>query len=203
MIPLRDHRGERCLDHVVPELRLPLATDQAVRERQLGYLRDQRATQPVRERGPEDGPVRVVGLLAEEDQVGLLPLERLRERVARGDEVGACRGVVGHEHDPIGAHRERLPERIERSRRPERDEHDLRRGVVPLQPQGLLDGVRVEGIQRRLAGPVEPFRPRVDAPRLLGHGLYADGDLHPAADSTQGLAPKVPIPATAAGAASA
>src|SRR5262249_30260316 len=66
--------------------------------------------------------------------------------------------------------------------------------VVALEPQRLLDGVGVEGVYGRLARAVEPFRPGVDAARMLRDGLYADGDLHPAPASIQGLAPRVPAP---------
>ena len=54
-----------------------------------------------------------------------------------------------------------------------------------LQPQRLLDRIRVEGVQRALAGPVEPLRAWIDAlvRRGVRHLFHADGDLH-RADST-------------------
>ena len=86
--------GQRRLDHVVAELGLALAAHLAVRVLELGDLRDQRALQPVGDRGPEHGAVGVVRLLAEEDEVGALALERGREHAAGGDEVRAGGGLV-------------------------------------------------------------------------------------------------------------
>ncbi len=126
---------------------------------------------------PEDGAVGVGCLLAEEHDVRALALERLREDLARGDEVGACGAGVGDEDCPVGAHRQGLAERVRRFLRPERDDDDLALGVA-LQPQRLLDRVRVEMVERALAGAIEPLRPRIDPGRALGDVLHADSDLH-------------------------
>ena len=72
----------------------------------------------------------VVGLLAEQDEVGALALERLGQRVAGGGDVGAGERVVGQVHRAVGAERDGLVERAHgaspgpssrrRSRRPGR-----------------------------------------------------------------------------------
>src|SRR5439155_18513182 len=143
-------------------------------------LRDERAAQALGDGGPEDGAVGVAGLLAEEDELRILALQRLREHGARRDEVGAFGRLVRDEQDAVGAHRERLPQRLERPRRPERDDDDLRVRDPLLDPERLLDGVHVEGVEADLSRAVEALRLRVDPPARagFGHDLRADGDLH-------------------------
>ena len=119
--------------------------------------------QPIRDGGPEHGAVRVGGLLPEEHEIGALPLERLREHVARRDEIGAGGCVVGDEDCAVGAHRERLAERIERLGGAERDDDDFA-AVCLLDPQRLLDRVDVGRVERTFAGAVEPVGGRVDPP---------------------------------------
>ena len=109
-----DHGRERRLDRVVAVLGLPLAADRAVADRELGDLRDERAAEAIRDGRPEHGAVGVRGLLSEQDERRLLALERERERVRGGDEVGADSAVVGDEHDPVGAHRKPLAQAVER-----------------------------------------------------------------------------------------
>ena len=175
-----DHRRQRRLDHVVAELGLPLAARLAVGDRQLGDLRDHGPAQALRDRRPEHGAVGVCRLLAEEHEVGVLTLERGGEHAARADEVGAGSRVVGHEHGPVGAHRERLAEGVGGLRRPHRDEHDLPASGPVLDPERLLDGMGVEGVQRPLTRAIKPLRGRVDALRALRNLFDADRDLHPA-----------------------
>ena len=144
---------------------------------ELGGLRDDGAAQPLGDRGPEHGAVGVGGLLAEEHEVGALALERLREDRARRDEIRARGARVGDEHGAVGAHRERLAERVGGLLGPERDDDDLGVGVA-LEPQRLLDGVRVEVVERPLAGTVEALRARIEPAGPFGDVLHADGDLH-------------------------
>ena len=81
---------------------------------------------------PQHCTVRVARLLAEEDHLRLLALERFRKREARRDEVGALRRSVVDEHGAIGAHRESLAQRVERLLRTEGHEHDF--PLALLQP---------------------------------------------------------------------
>ena len=53
----------------------------------------------------------VVGLLAEQHQVGALGLEHLGQRVAGRGDVGAGERVVGQVHRAVGAERHRLVQR--------------------------------------------------------------------------------------------
>ena len=177
---------QRRRDHVVAELRLPLAGEAAAVDRELGDLRDHRSPQPVRDGRPEHGAVGVARLLPEEHELRLLPLERFRERVARREKIRAGCRLVGDEHGAVGAHRERLAERVHRLLRPERDHHDLA-ALRLLESKCLLDGIDVRGVERALPRAVETVRPRVEP--LVDGGvrdlLDADGDLH-AADSSEG-----------------
>ena len=180
-----DDCRQRRADDVVAELGLALAGERAALEGQLGDLRDHRPLQALGDRGPEHGAVGVRGLLPEEDEVGLLALERLREREARGDEVGSGGAVVRDEDGAVGAHRQRLAQRVERALGAHRDDDDLALAGRVLQPQRLLDRVRVEGVQGALAGAVEPLGARVDplVRGRIGHLFHADGDLHRADSS--------------------
>src|SRR6266540_2388214 len=174
-----DHRGQRRLDRVVAELRLPLHARLAVRDRQLRGLRHERHAQAVRNGGPEDGAVGVARLLAEQDHVGCLAFERLRKRETRRHEVRARGGGVADEHGAVGAHREPLAQRVESALGPQRHEHDLALAARLFHAQRLLDRVRVERVQRPLTGAVEPLGRGIEALCLrLGHLLHAYGDLH-------------------------
>src|SRR5437588_1821776 len=50
--------------------------------------------------------------ISEEHELGVLALEHLREHLARGDEIGSCSRVVTDEDGPVGAHRQRLAQRV-------------------------------------------------------------------------------------------
>ncbi len=148
-------------------------------DRQLGDLRDHRPPEPIGDGGPEHGAVAVAGLLPEQHEVGRLALERHGERVARRHEVRPGCGVVGDEDRPVGAHRERLAQRLERLLGPE-GEHDDLAALRLLEPERLLDGVHVGGVQRALAASLEPAG-RVVEPLhrgCIGNLLHADDDLH-------------------------
>ena len=113
----------------------------------------------------------VVGLLAEQHQVGLLLLERLGERVARRRHVGAGERVVGQVQRAVGAQRDRLVQRAHGGLGAHRHRDDLvdldRAALADLHRR--LDGVRVEGVQVLLPGAVHPPRRGVDA--LLDGGV--------------------------------
>src|SRR5204862_4986927 len=128
---------------------------------------------------PEDGAVGVGRLLAEEDELGLLARERAREDLARGDEIGAGRSLVADEDGAVGAHGERLAERVGGPLRADRDDDHLVVAVA-LQPQRLLDGVRVEVVERSLTRPVEALRAGIDPALSLRDVLDADSNLHAA-----------------------
>ena len=116
--------------------------------RHLRRLRHDRQAQPIRDRPRQHGAVGIAGLLAEQDEVGGLALERLREDGARRDEIGTAGGVVADEHRAVRAHRERLAQRVLRLCRPHRDEDDLALAAGVLQPKRLLDGVCVKRVER-------------------------------------------------------
>ena len=172
--------GSGRLDHVVAELRLALAPQLAVADGQLRDLRDDGMTKAVGDGRPEHGAVGVVPLLPKNDEVGALALERGRERPRGRDEVRSGRGVVRDQDGAVGAHRERLAQRVERSRRAHRNEDDLALTVCFLDLQRLLDGLCVEMVQRPLAGAVKSFRIRVDAlvDSRVGDFFDTDRDLH-------------------------
>ena len=172
-----EHGRGRRLDRVVAELRLALAAHLPLGDLELGDLRDHGQPEPVGDGGPEHGAVRVARLLAEDDQVGALLLQRRGQSVGRRDEVGALRGLVADQQRLVRAHGERLANRVLRGGRAHGHDQDLAAACL-LDPERLLDGVDVEGIDRALARPVEPFRPRIDLPCLLRHVLDTDGDLH-------------------------
>ena len=67
----------------------------------------------------------VVRLLAEQDQVGLLGLEHLGERVAGGADVGALERGVGQVDRAVGAERDRLVQRAHRALGAHRHGDDL------------------------------------------------------------------------------
>src|SRR3954468_10662948 len=184
-----DDGRERCLDHVVPELRLPLHRQLAVGMRELGRLRDHREAEPVGDGGPEDPAVGVAGLLAEQDDVDAFALQCLRDRIARRDEIGACGGLVADENRTIGAHCERLAERVLRLRRAERHQDDLAVPRSVLQPERFLDRVRVERVQRALARAMEALRAGMYSLRALRPRRDADGDLHRLRTLTRSLRP--------------
>ena len=151
----------------------------AVLEAERRDLRDQRPAEPLRDRRPQHGAVAVARRLAEEHEIGALPLERPGERARRPEQVRPGGRLVRDEHGAIRPHRERLAQRVDGLLGPERDEHDLA-ALRLLDPERLLDGVEVGRVERRLAGAVEPLRGRVD-PLVDGrvrHLLDADGDLH-------------------------
>ena len=179
-----DHGRERRADHVVAELGLTAAVHCAVGHRQLGDLRHHRPAQPFGHRRPQHRALGVARILAEEDEVGRLTLEHGGEHSARRERVGAGGGVVADEDRPVGAHRERLAHGVAGGRRPHCHEHHLAVAPGLLEAQRLLDGVRVEGVERALAGAVEPLRRRVDPLRRgVRDLLHTDGDLHAGPDS--------------------
>ena len=134
----------------------------------------------VGDRGPEHRAVRVARLLAEDDQVRALALEHGGEGARGGDEIGAGRGLVGHEHRAVRPHGQRLAERVEGARWPERDEDDLPVSLRLLDAQRLLDRLCVELIQRPLARAVQSPGSGVDAlmDSRIGDFLDTDRDLH-------------------------
>jgi hypothetical protein len=141
--------------------------------------RDQRSAQAVGDRRPENRAVGVGRLLPEEDEVCRLALERRGEGAARRNEIRACSRFVRDEHGAVDAHGKGLAERLRGLRRPERDGDHLAFAARLLEPQRLLDGVRVEAVEGRLAGAVEAPGRRIDALRgSLRNLLDADRDLH-------------------------
>ena len=113
----------------------------------------------------------VVRLLAEQDQVGLLGLEHLGQRVARGADVGAGERLVGQVDGAVGAERNRLVERANGGLGAHGDGDDLVDvGLAALANlHRSLDAVGVKRVEVLLSGAVEPLRVRIDA--LLHSGI--------------------------------
>ena len=120
-----DHARKRRLDHVVAVLGLALDLRLPVLELEARGLGDHREPQAVGHGCGQHRAVRIAPLLAEEDEVGALALERLGERPSRGDEIRARERLVGEMYGPIGADRECLAERVRRLRRPHEERDDL------------------------------------------------------------------------------
>ena len=149
-------RGQRRLDHVVARLGLALDGDLAVadlhvlgeRERrpaeQLGDLRRHRAGVAVGRLGGGDHEVDVAGAL-----------DRLREHLGRGQRVGAGERVVGDEHGPGRAHRERGAQARDLAVGRHRDEDDLAAARLLGELQRHLDAVGVGVVEDELARAVE------------------------------------------------
>ena len=77
---------------------------------EAGGLGDEGQAQTLCERAPENRAVGVAALLADEDQVGRLALDGLRQDLGGRDEVGARGRVVRDENGPVRSHGERLSE---------------------------------------------------------------------------------------------
>ena len=113
----------------------------------------------------------VVGLLAEQDEVGALALQRLGERVAGGGDVGARDGGVGEVHGAVGAERDGLVQRADGALGAHRDGDDLLDGhrAALFDLHRGLDGVGVIRVEVLLPAAVHAPRRWVDA--LLDGGV--------------------------------
>ena len=130
--------------------------------------------------------VAVDGLLAEDDEVGLLGLDDLGERA--GDEVTVERLVVGDEElARVRAHGERLTDVGRGLLGAERGHHDAvarDAGLAVLdEPEGGLDGVLVEGVDLGLetvGHDLGAARGDLDLVGVVGvrRALEGDEDLH-------------------------
>ena len=129
----------------------------------------------------------VVRLLAEQDEVGLLLLQDLGERVAGGAHVRVGQRLVGQVDRAVGAERDGLVQRTHGALRAHGDRHDLLdiRLAALLDLHGGLDRVGVEGIEVLLTGAVEALRARVHAFLDGGvrHLFHEDADLQVLAPS--------------------
>ena len=185
-----DDGGQLDVDGVVAVLGLALAAQRALGDVHLDDLRQRRHLQVVGDDGADRVALAVVGLLAEQDEVGALALEHLGERVAGRGDVGAGERVVGEVDGAVGAERDGLVQRAHGGARAHRHGDDL----VDLDDAALLDlhrgldRVRVVGVEVALAAAVHPAGLRVD-PLLdggVGHLLHQDADLHEGSPSWDG-----------------
>ncbi len=109
----------------------------------------------------------VVGLLSEQDQVGALALERLRERVPGGGHVRTGQDRVRQVDRAVGAERDGLVQRPHGAVGSHRHRHDLLHGsdsALADLHRGL-DRVGVVGVEVLLAAAVHP-------PRRWGQGAF-------------------------------
>ena len=128
----------------------------------------------------DDGHPGVGALGAEDHEVPLDRAERLGEDRRGGERVRPVDGVVHHVDAGVGAHGQRLADRLRRLLRTHGEDRDLA-GVLLGELQGLLDGVLVELVHHRvgrvtvegLVGGAELLL----GPRV-GDLLDADDDLH-------------------------
>ncbi|EAU69294.1 hypothetical protein STIAU_7966 [Stigmatella aurantiaca DW4/3-1] len=120
----------------------------------------------------------VDGLLAQQDEVRLLLLHHLLEQ--RGDAQLVQRPHVVHPHRAVGAHRQRVPERLLHFLRADRDDHHLT-AVLGGQPQPLFYADLIEGVDLVLQALLHDARTvGLDLDLGLGifHALGGDEDLH-------------------------
>jgi hypothetical protein len=177
-----DDGRELDLDGVVAVLGLALAAQVAALDVHLDHLRQRRHPQVVGHDGADRVALAVVGLLAEEHQVGALALERLGQGVAGGGHVGAREPVVLEVHGAVGPQRDRLVQGAHGGARAHGHRDDLVHVDVPalLELHGRLDGVRVVRVEVLLATAVHAPGRRIDA--LLDGGVWhlfdQDADLH-------------------------
>ena len=178
----RDDGGQVHLDGVVAVLGLALAGETVGGRVHLDHLRQRRHAEVLGHDGADRVALAVVGLLAEQDQVGALALEHLRERVARRGDVGARERRVGEVHGAIRAQGHGLVERAHGGLGAHRHGDDLldRDGATLLDLHRRLDGVRVVRVEVLL--PAAIHQPRVGVEPLLHRGIWhlfdEDTDLH-------------------------
>ena len=165
----RDHRGQLDLDRVVAVLRLALADELAVADVDLDHLGQRRHLQVVGDHGADRVALAVVGLLAEQHQIGLLGLERLGERVAGRADVRA-----GQRLRRSGGPSGRRPSATALCRARTADSGPMVTATISSTSTAALsdlhrrlDAVGVEGVEVLLARAVEPHRRGVD-PLLHG-----------------------------------
>ena len=183
----RDDGGQLDLDGVVAVLGLALAAQLLGVDVHLDDLRQRGHLQVLGHDRADRVALAVVGLLAQEHQIGALALERLGERVAGGGHVGAGQRRVGQVHRAVGAQRHGLVQRADGGLGPHRHRDDLLDldGAALLDLHGGLDGVGVVGVEVLLPAAVHATRRRVD-PLLHGgvwHLFDEDTDLHLTASS--------------------
>ena len=117
----------------------------------------------------------VDGLLAHDDEIGLLVLDHALQQLGHGERLDA---LVGLDQDgAVGAHRQRGAQRILRFDAADRDGDDLARLAALLDADGFLDGDLVEGVHRHLdVGEVDSAPVRLDADLDVGIDDPFDGN---------------------------
>ena len=177
-----DHRGQLDLDGVIAVLGLTLAAQRLLLDVHLDHLRQRGHAEMLGHDRADRVALAVVGLLAQQHEIGALALERLGERVAGGGHVRAGELGVGQVHGAVRAERDCLVQSAHCAVGAHRHRDDLldRHAAALSDLHRRLDRVRVVRVEVLLAAAVHAPRRRVDP--LLDGGvwnlLHQDAYLH-------------------------
>ncbi len=182
-----DEAGQGRAQHLHAAFGAALQIDRArrgVEAGDLGNIGELIEAEPAGDAGTDLRRVAVDRLLAGEDDVGRAPgladlADRLGERVARRQSVGAGEETVGEQHRAIGAERERLAQRILGRRRTHGEDRHFA-ALLVAQPQRRFEREQIIGVDdRRHALAHDRVGDRMDADlRRVRNLLDANDEVH-------------------------